>query len=212
PSGRGDHVDERAGLAEIVEEFVAYAAALVRLWDQPSDIEQLDRDEASASLTGCILRLAGMAEVVVRTSLPNEGHASIRLDCCERIVCNLDRRERRRSEESGLADVRFPDDPQLHEVTNVLLPQVPLWPGRQTNSCAHSAATKDLACASVSVETKPEELLFRRSSRAPLHQRIQESAPLANYLRTEDCHRIPTSQLSLQRNRLEDLICGLQGE
>src|SRR2546425_3509121 len=58
-----------------------------------------------------------MAELFVRASLPNEGHASVRLDCREGIICNLDRCERRRSEEGGLANVRFPDDPQLHEAT-----------------------------------------------------------------------------------------------
>src|SRR2546422_11669279 len=103
----------------------------MRFWDETRDIEKLDRDEASASLTRCIVRLAGTAELFVRTSLPNEGHPSVRLNCREWIVCDQDRRERCRGEESGLADVRFPNDPQLHEVTNMMLPQVPLWPGRQ---------------------------------------------------------------------------------
>src|SRR5207247_5834967 len=49
PSGRVDHVDERAGLTEIVEEFIAYATALIRLSHQTSDIEQLDGYAARGS-------------------------------------------------------------------------------------------------------------------------------------------------------------------
>src|SRR2546425_10260816 len=105
----------------------------MRLWDQTCDIEQLDGDEASASLTGGVVRLARTADLVVRTSFSNEGHPSVRLDGCEGIICDLDRRERRRGEECRLAYVRFPDDPQLHEATNVMLPQVPLWRG--LNEC-----------------------------------------------------------------------------
>src|SRR2546425_11664725 len=98
----------------------------MRLRDQPRDIKQLEGDETSASVTGCIVRLARTAELLVRASLPNEGHASVRLDCREGIVCDLDRCERRRSEEGGLADVRFPDDSQLHHAENQVRPQVPL--------------------------------------------------------------------------------------
>ena len=95
----------------------------MRLRDQSCDIEQLDRDEASASLTGCIVRFARMAELVVRASFANEGNAPVRLDCRERIVGDLDWGESSSCEEGRLANVRFPDDPQLHMATNVILPQ-----------------------------------------------------------------------------------------
>ena len=95
------------------------------LWDETRDIEQLDRDEASSPLTGRVLRLTRTAELVVRASFPNERYASIRLDCRERVVCNLDRRQRGRGEERGLADVRFPDDPQLHGVRTEIVLEVP---------------------------------------------------------------------------------------
>jgi len=97
----------------------------VRLWDQPSDIEQLDRDEASASLTGCILRLAGMAELVVRTSLPNEGHASIRLDCREGIVGDLDRNQGSGGEEGRLANIWLANEAEFHRIGNDMVLEVP---------------------------------------------------------------------------------------
>src|SRR6266571_482801 len=126
PAGRVDHVHERTCLAEIVEELVAQTPALVRLRDETRDIEQLDGDETRAILARRILGLASMAKLRVRASLPHEGHASVRLDCCERVVRDLDRRQRGRGEERGLADVRFPYDSQLHVARNVNLPQVPL--------------------------------------------------------------------------------------
>src|SRR5438093_5176980 len=103
--------------------------ALMGLWDQSCDIEQLDRDEPSASFTGCVVRLARTTELFVGAILPNEGNAPVRLNCREWIVGDLDWGEGTSSEEGRLANVRFPDDPQLHKGTNVMLPQVPLWPG-----------------------------------------------------------------------------------
>jgi len=96
---RVDYVNERVSLTKVVEEFVAETSTLMRFWDETGDIEEFDRDETRASFAWGILRLASMAELCVRASLPHEGHASVRFDCRERIVRNLDGRERRRSEE-----------------------------------------------------------------------------------------------------------------
>src|SRR3989442_8264210 len=97
PSGRVNHVDERAGLTKIVEEFVTEATALMRLRDQPGDIEQLDGDEPCALLARRVVRLASMADLPVRAGLSDEGHTTVRFDGREGIVRDLDRRERCRS-------------------------------------------------------------------------------------------------------------------
>src|SRR5437867_10610673 len=137
----------------------------MRLWDQTCDIEQLDGDEASASLTGGVVRLARTADLVVRTSFSNESHPSVRLDCREGIVCNLDRRERRRSEEGGLANVRFPDDPQLHGATNVMLPQVPLAKrDPRCVACDASPSRSSLPSESSAPPRKSQDQNDRRNS------------------------------------------------
>src|SRR5437867_12522924 len=102
-------MDEGVCLPKIVEELVAKTPPFMRLRDETGDIKQLDGDEPRAAFARRVLRLARMTQLFVRTSLPNEGHPAVRLDCGERIVCDLDRRERRRGEEGGLANVRFPD-------------------------------------------------------------------------------------------------------
>ena|SRR2546426_9711995 len=145
------------------------------LWDQSCDIEQLDRDEASASFTGGILRLAGTAELFVGASLPNEGHTSVRLDCRERIVCDLDRRESRRGEERGLTNIWFPDNPQLHEATNVMLPQVPLWIPSTDSFRGGWEGRLRFPCYAFVGGTKLGKPRFRRLLQAHPGQRIQES-------------------------------------
>ena len=97
----------------------------MRLRDETCDIEKFEGDEARARLTGRVFRVAGTAQFFVRARLSYESDASVRLDRCERIVRDLDRRERRRSEESGLANVRFPDDSQLHGVSTEIALEVP---------------------------------------------------------------------------------------
>src|SRR5207249_12033486 len=59
----------------------------------------------------------------VRTRLPHKGDTSVRLDCREGIVGDLDWGESGSGEKGRLANVRFPDDPQLHGSTNVI-PQI----------------------------------------------------------------------------------------
>src|SRR6266566_9013216 len=124
-SGCVDHVDECTCLTEVVEEFVAETTALMCLWNETSDIQQFDGDETRARLARRVFRVARPTNLSVWARLAHENHASIRLDCRERIVCDLDGCERRRGEECRLADIRFPYDPQLHMGTNVILPQVP---------------------------------------------------------------------------------------
>src|SRR3989442_9715844 len=87
-SCRVDHMDECVCLPKVVEELVAQPAPFMRLRDEASDIEQFDGDEASPSLTRCVVRLTGTAELFVGTSLPNEGYPSVRLNCGEWIVCD----------------------------------------------------------------------------------------------------------------------------
>src|SRR2546426_6873106 len=173
----------------------------MRLWDQTCDIEQLDGDEASASLTGGVVRLARTADLVVRTSFSNEGHPSVRLDGCEGIICDLDRRERRRGEECRLAYVRFPDDPQLHEATNVMLPQVPLWRGPNESPCALSGAAFNLSFAAVSAGRRSEEPASRLPVLVRLCQRILGLVRSANYPRTEARHYTVWSGRNPTRNR-----------
>jgi len=124
-SGCVNYMDECICLTEVVEEFVAQTPALMRLWDETSDIEQLDRDEARARLTRRILGLASMTELFVGARLPHKGDTSVRLDCREGIVGDLDWGESGSGEKGRLANIRFPDDPQLHGSTNVIPPQVP---------------------------------------------------------------------------------------
>src|SRR2546428_9885870 len=97
----------------------------MRLWDETGDIEQLDGDETSASLTGCIVRLARTAELFLRASLANESDASVRLDCREGIVCDLDRHERRRGEEGRLAHIWLTDEAEFHRLRTALALEVP---------------------------------------------------------------------------------------
>src|SRR5713226_8490308 len=103
----------------------------MRLWNETGDIEQLDGDETHACFTRRIVWVACAAELFVRARFAYEGDTSVRVDCCEGIVCDLDWGECHCGKERRLANVGFPDDPQLHEPTNVMLPQVP-WRRRAT--------------------------------------------------------------------------------
>src|SRR5437016_2690366 len=133
PSGRIDHMNESGRLSQVIEELVPEAAAFVGLRHKPRDVQHLNRDQTRTALAGGILRLAGPAELEMRTLLPDVGDAVIGLDRREGIVCDVDWGERGRSEERGLPYVRLPDDPQLHRsgTKNVVLPQVPLAVGQR---------------------------------------------------------------------------------
>src|SRR5207245_6349009 len=124
-AGPVDHLDECICLAEIVEELVAETTALVRLRDETRDIEQLDGDETRAILARRILGLASMAKLRVRASLPHESHASVRLDCCERVVRDLDRDEGSRGEEGRLVHIWLTDEAEFHRVGNGVVLEVP---------------------------------------------------------------------------------------
>src|SRR2546425_6579500 len=118
-------MDEGVRLAQVIKELVAQAAALVGLRNEPRDIEQFHGDEPRASPARSVVRLAGNPELGVRTRLAHVGHTAVRFDRGERIIRNLNRNERRRSEESRLPHIRFPDDPQLHAVSTGLGLEVP---------------------------------------------------------------------------------------
>lgn len=57
-----DDVDEGVGVAQVVEELVAQAAALVRAGDQPGDIEELDGDGAPAADACAVVGLAAVRD------------------------------------------------------------------------------------------------------------------------------------------------------
>jgi len=118
-------VDGRVRLGQVVKELVAQAAALVRLRDEPRDIEQFHGDEPRSSPARGVVRLAVNPELRVRTRLSHVGHTAVRFDRGERIIRDLNRNERRRGKEGRLPDVRFPDDPQLHAVSTGLGLEVP---------------------------------------------------------------------------------------
>src|SRR3989454_10888631 len=105
-SGRVDHVDECTSLSEIVEELVPQTAARMSLWNETGDIKQLDGDETRARFARRVGRFASAAPLFVRANLENEGHASVRLDGREGIVCAVDWRADRRTGAGGVADCR----------------------------------------------------------------------------------------------------------
>src|SRR5437867_2592984 len=129
PSTGINNVDQRVRLPEVVEELVPQPTPLVCFWNQTGDIEELDGNEPRASLARCVVGLAGTAELDVRASLADIRDSSVRVDRGEGIVRDRDGGECCRSEEGRLADVRFPDDPQLHDAKNEVRPQVPLEEG-----------------------------------------------------------------------------------
>src|SRR5207247_9974409 len=102
----------------VVEELVAQSAALMCVRDKAGDVEEFHRDEPCSPVAGSVLRLTGVPELKVRATLADIGNSAVCVDRGEGLVCTLDWRERRRSNESRLAHVRFPDDPRLHGATN----------------------------------------------------------------------------------------------
>src|SRR6266581_947326 len=134
PARRVDHMDEGARLSEVVQELVAEAPALVGFGHEPRDVEELDGNQARAVLARRVVRLARSSDFDVRARLAHVRDASIRVDRREGVVCDLHRRQRRRREERRLADVRFPNDPQLHGATIGLPAQVPWRVPRPTHS------------------------------------------------------------------------------
>lgn len=55
---------QRIGVAQVVEEFVAEALALVGAGDEARDIEELNRDGATAVDTGAVVGLASVRNIV----------------------------------------------------------------------------------------------------------------------------------------------------
>src|SRR6267143_856572 len=130
PSGRVEHVHERARLPQVIEELVTEAAAFVGFRHESRHVEHLDGEPAGSALARRVVRLARSTNLLVRTLLPYIGDPMVRLDRREGVVRDMNRGQCSRSEERGLPHIRFPDDPQLHREKNGLLAQEP-WRRRR---------------------------------------------------------------------------------
>ena len=112
---RADDVDERVGLADVREELVAEALALVRAGDEAGDVVEGDR------VPDDLARADDLRDLL--EALVDHGHdGDVRLDRRERVVGGLRAGLGERVEQRGLAGVRHPDDPDLHRAT---LPTAP---------------------------------------------------------------------------------------
>ena len=98
-----DNVDDRVAAADVREELVAETLAFRRALDEACDVDELD--DGGRELLGVVL-VAQPFEPLVR-----HGHdADVRVDGAERVVVRGDTRVRDGVEQSGLADIRQPDD------------------------------------------------------------------------------------------------------
>ena len=98
-----DDVNDRVAAADVREELVAEPLALRRALDKACNVDELD--DGGRELLGVVL-VAQPFEPLVR-----HGHdADVRVDGAERVVVRGDTRVRDGVEQSGLADIRQPDD------------------------------------------------------------------------------------------------------
>ena len=102
-----DDVQDRVGLADVGQELVAEALALVRAGDEPGDVVDLDR-------VGDDVRGADRAGDRVEALVGDGQHRDVRLDRGERVVGRLGAGLRERVEQRRLAGVGHPDDADLH--------------------------------------------------------------------------------------------------
>ena len=102
-----DHVQQRVGLADVGEELVAEALALVRARHQAGDVVDLDRVRDDA-------RGPDRARHGVEPLVATGTHRDVRLDRREGVVRGLRAGRRERVEQRRLARVGHPDDPDLH--------------------------------------------------------------------------------------------------
>ena len=109
PSARVHDMDEGIGLPEIVKKLVAQPATFVCVRDQTRNIEHLYRHEPSAALAQRVVRIAGFAELDMRTLATHVADSPVWLDSRERIGCDLGCRQRERREECGLANIWLSD-------------------------------------------------------------------------------------------------------
>ena len=97
------HVYDRVAFADVRQELVAQALALGRALHQSRDINELDDSG------GVLVRVIHLGELV-QPLIRHRYHADVRLDGAEGIVRALRARVRDRVKESGLADIRQPDN------------------------------------------------------------------------------------------------------
>ncbi len=58
-----DHMNQRIGMPQVVEELVAQSLALVGTRDEPGNVEQLDRDATPPVDAGAVVGLASIGEI-----------------------------------------------------------------------------------------------------------------------------------------------------
>ena len=102
-----DDVQQRVGLADVGQELVAEALALVRAGDEPRDVVEVDR------VRDDVRGLHGLGHRL-EPRVVDRHHGDVRLDRRERVVRGLRPGAGERVEQRGLARVRHADDPDLH--------------------------------------------------------------------------------------------------
>ena len=102
-----DDVQQRVGLADVGQEVVAQALALVRARDEAR------RCRGTRSCPGRVRGADGLRHRV-EALVAHGDDGDVRLDRRERVVRRLGAGPGERVEQRGLARVRHPDDPDLH--------------------------------------------------------------------------------------------------
>ena len=114
---RAHDVHDRVGLADVRQEAVAQALALVRAGDEPGDVVEVDRVPHD-------LRGADRLRHLLQALVAHRHDRDVRLDRRERVVGRLRPRFGERVEQRGLARVGHPHDadPRAHGAAPVSRP------------------------------------------------------------------------------------------
>ena len=103
PAARVDHVEDRVGLTEVVEELVPQALALVGIGNKPRDIDEVDgneRDTVNTVAAGEVKAMAGAGRAHIRD-------AEVGIDGRKWVVGDLCIRHGSRLEKGRLSAVWF---------------------------------------------------------------------------------------------------------
>lgn len=86
-AGDINDVNERVGVAQVVEEFVAQPFALVRTGDEPRNVKELDGHAALAGCAGAVVGFAAVGDGVARAGTVDleVAYCALRVDCCEAV-------------------------------------------------------------------------------------------------------------------------------
>jgi len=107
-------VNERAGLPQIVEKFVAKALALPCVRHQSRDIDQLDWNEPHAILAGRVIGVALDLEFQMWAFTPDMADADIWLDSREWVIGYLGWRHCGGAEKCGFSHIWFTNYSYIH--------------------------------------------------------------------------------------------------